>query len=367
MADIANFIAQNFRAPDLAGVDRARYSNALLRNDVDRLPQFNRAQDLAIQQNEQGLQMGQMELDQAGQKNALGIVGRGVSLIVNSQNPLEEFSRITADPGFQSAAGALKLPPLQLDPTDTPESIRAEGQALLQAIGMGQPSRLENPDIPSAVRVAEYYAGLPAEGDGVTRPIFNEANRAPTVREIGGVQTQLGPGASTQPLGSLAAEADARRVLAEAQASGAATGGAQGAAAAGLPDALADINKMRRDIQAFTSHPGFSTVYGKTRPFAFIPGSEAAGAEGRRRTLDAQAFSITIQKMRGLGALSNAEGQRVTDAFTHATNPAISEEEAMGAWGEVNYYLDLAEQRAQQKAGGAQPANTGGWTITEIR
>jgi hypothetical protein len=135
-----------------------------------------------------------------------------------------------------------------------------------------------------------------------------------------------------------------------------------------LPDALADINKMRRDIQGFVSHPGFSTVYGKSRVGAFIPGTEAAGAEGRRRTLDAQAFGVTIQKMRGLGALSNAEGQKVTEAFTHATNPRISEEEAKKAWDDVLYYLDLAEQRANQKAllpGEAQPAS-GGWTIVEV-
>lgn len=364
---IANFLSQNFRAPRPADVDRDAYSNALLRNERDRIPQMNRAQDLQIQATEQAIEGYRQTMTASQRKNAAGIAANYASAIANSADPMRAMQSTFANPDFRAAVKALGIPPEQFvfDPrVDTPESAKAQAADFSRMMG-GVATRLENTDIPSNVRVAEYYAGLPQDGPGVTRSIFNEANRAPTVREIAGVQTQLGPGASTQPLGSLSTEIDAQRQLAEARASGTATGGAQGAAAAGLPDALADIDKMRRDIRGFVDHPGFSTVYGKSRPGVFVPASQAAGAEARRRTLDAQAFSVTIQKMRGLGALSNAEGQRVTDAFTHATNPSISEEEAATAWNEVLYTLDLAERRAQQKAGQSQQAPTDLSTLTD--
>jgi hypothetical protein len=351
--DIANFLARNSPRYDRAEMDREFMGNKLLKNDVSRLPQANRMQDQDIQMQDLAIQGAQQNQATSRTGNAMKLVSGVFAAAADSPDPVGTWGQMAQNQTFRAAATELGIPLEQFvaqPGEDIVPSLRAWAQA---TGGSAAVSRLENPDIPSNVRVAEYYAGLPQEGNGVTRSIFNEANRAPTVREIGAVQTSIGPGGSTTPLGTLGAEADAQRQIAAARAGGTATGGAQGAAVAGLPDALADIDKMKRDIQGFLTHPGFATVYGKSRPAAFIPGSQAAGAEGRRRTLDAQAFGITIQKMRGLGALSNAEGQRVTDAFTHATNASISEEEAQGAWGEVNYYLDLAAQRAQQKAGGA--------------
>jgi hypothetical protein len=55
--------------------------------------------------------------------------------------------------------------------------------------------------------------------------------------------------------------------------------------------------------------------------------------------------------MRGLGQLSDAEGKKITAAYTRATNPKQSEIDAKKAWKEVLKYLDLAEMRAKQKAG----------------
>jgi hypothetical protein len=358
-----------FSGPNLAQIDRDAFSNALLRNEVKRAPQRAAAEDQAYRINEQEMQIRGQDQASVRKQNARQVASGYFSAMEAAQD-LGTIGAIASSNDFRAALTELGLPADQfvVGPQDNLDALRAQISGWAHALGGGAIPRLENPNIPAAVRTAEYYNELPTEGPGLTRGVYSEANRAPTLREIGGVQTQVGPGGSTNPLGSLDTETEAQRQIAAARASGAATGGAQGAAAAGLPDALADINKMRRDIQGFVSHPGFSTVYGKSRVGAFIPGTEAAGAEGRRRTLDAQAFGVTIQKMRGLGALSNAEGQKVTEAFTHATNPRISEEEAKKAWDDVLYYLDLAEQRANQKAllpGEAQPAS-GGWTIVEV-
>ena len=122
----------------------------------------------------------------------------------------------------------------------------------------------------------------------------------------------------------------------------------------GLPDALADIDKMRKDIDSLTSDPGFETIYGLSGavdPRNRVPGTNAANAQAKRQTLSAEAFGVVVQKMRGLGALSNSEGLKVTDAFSRATNPNLSDTEARVAWDEVKLYLDAAETRSRLKAG----------------
>jgi hypothetical protein len=74
--------------------------------------------------------------------------------------------------------------------------------------------------------------------------------------------------------------------------------------------------------------------------------------------LAANAFGISIQKNRGLGQLSDAEGRKFSAAFTRATNPKIGTEEAKVAWAETLQYLDLIQARLKQKATGVAPGGT---------
>jgi hypothetical protein len=160
----------------------------------------------------------------------------------------------------------------------------------------------------------------------------------------------------------------------------------QGKVAAGLPDALADIDKMEKAVSQFTAMPGFSGAYGNlqgTAPGQIISGvasQDIANAQAALENIGAQAFGVGIQKMVGLGQLSNAEGSRIIAAYTRALNPKIGEDEARAAWGEVVQRLGVARQLLQQKAHaapvipGAAPAApaaadpNGGWqTINGVR
>lgn len=135
-----------------------------------------------------------------------------------------------------------------------------------------------------------------------------------------------------------------------------AEGKAAGEAAAGLPDQEADIDKMTSNINGLLAKPGFNEIYGNIQ--GQFPGTmtvlsqDAADAIAARKQISAESFGVAIQKMRGLGALSNAEGLKVESAFTRATDPTLSEQEARNAWGEVLQWLSLAKQRAQRKAAG---------------
>lgn len=136
--DIANFVARNFRGPNVAAVDQARYSNALARNQLDRLPQQNKAEDLAIERQEQSINAGQVE-------NAMGVLDRQLAMIEASPRAKETAMQITSTPDWQSLTGFLKLPPIQIDDTDTDDGLRQQAQQLRAALrGASQQQRVQS-------------------------------------------------------------------------------------------------------------------------------------------------------------------------------------------------------------------------------
>lgn len=174
MADIANFIAQNFRGPNLAAVDNARYTNALARNRVERLPQQNKADDLALRQQEQSLNAGQVE-------NAMGVLDRQLAMIEASPRARETAIQITSTPDWQSLTSFLKLPPIQIDDTDTDDSLRANAQQLRQALrGVSQQQRLvgvANPSDFTPESLAKYQqSGNPGDLVQVEQNLFGRYN-----------------------------------------------------------------------------------------------------------------------------------------------------------------------------------------------
>lgn len=83
-------------------------------------------------------------------------------------------------------------------------------------------------------------------------------------------------------------------------------------------------DSMRRavsTVQELLDHPGFSPAVGfpnplrgNLGPMGMVPGSSAADFAARVETLKSQVFIPMIQTMRGMGALSNAEGERLVQS-----------------------------------------------------
>jgi hypothetical protein len=82
-----------------------------------------------------------------------------------------------------------------------------------------------------------------------------------------------------------------------------------------------------------------------------VVSQDAADAIAARKQLGSQAFGVAIQKMRGLGALSNAEGLKVENALTRAMDSTISPQEARIAFGELQTQLNELERVARTEAG----------------
>lgn len=99
--------------------------------------------------------------------------------------------------------------------------------------------------------------------------------------------------------------------------------------------------------------PGFTGYFGTNlNPLSsrHIPGTDAADTEALVDTLKSQGFMSGIQQMKGMGALSNAEGQKVMDAIGNLS-ASQSEKSARAAINTIISTTQRAQERMQQKYG----------------
>jgi hypothetical protein len=153
-----------------------------------------------------------------------------------------------------------------------------------------------------------------------------------------------------QPVGRVEknlAEAERQKEIGTSQ-------GKSEASAAGDLQAGLDAKKL---IESIKTDPNRGWGTGKTSIFNSMPGT--GGYDFQRKVDQAKsgAFLTAIQKMRGLGALSNTEGQVATDAVTRM-NTSMTEEGFLEALADYERIVDQGIANAQAKmglSGGATP------------
>ena len=109
-------------------------------------------------------------------------------------------------------------------------------------------------------------------------------------------------------------------------------------------NAAASINSQLQQIERLGSHPGFKGAVGLSSIAPSVPGSDAYGFERQLEKLDAQSFMAMIPNLAGMGALSNAEGQKVSAALS-ALNTGLSEDEFRREMGVIKETLMQARDR----------------------
>jgi len=126
------------------------------------------------------------------------------------------------------------------------------------------------------------------------------------------------------------------------------------AAAQGAVDAFSTALDSLSEIE---QSPGLSKAVGVRSAFPTIPGSDAANFEARLDTFKAQTFLPMVQSLKGMGALSDAEGKKLSDAVG-ALSPKMSEaafrssiskirNQLEGKLGTVKRQFDYQEPSAQ--------------------
>ncbi|MBJ2841008.1 acyltransferase, partial [Salmonella enterica subsp. enterica serovar Mbandaka] len=82
-----------------------------------------------------------------------------------------------------------------------------------------------------------------------------------------------------------------------------------------------------------------SKAVGIRSAFPTVPGSDAANFEARLDTFKAQTFLPMVQSLKGMGALSDAEGKKLSDAVG-ALSPKMSEKAFRESIGKIRNQLE---------------------------
>lgn len=106
-------------------------------------------------------------------------------------------------------------------------------------------------------------------------------------------------------------------------------------------------NEQIRIIDQLINHPGRQRATGFSSILPTVPGGSAADYETKLSQLDATNFMNVIQQMRGLGQLSNAEGQTAKQAMSDV-NLSQSEEEHVKS---LKVLKRIIEQGIKRKIG----------------
>ncbi|MCF7333803.1 DNA transfer protein [Escherichia coli] len=108
------------------------------------------------------------------------------------------------------------------------------------------------------------------------------------------------------------------------------------AAAQGAIDTFSTALDSLNEIE---KSPGLSKAVGIRSAFPTVPGSDAANFEARLDTFKAQTFLPMVQSLKGMGALSDAEGKKLSDAVG-ALSPKMSEKAFRDSIGKIRNQLE---------------------------
>ncbi|EBI7562610.1 acyltransferase [Salmonella enterica] len=108
------------------------------------------------------------------------------------------------------------------------------------------------------------------------------------------------------------------------------------AAAQGAVDTFSTALDSLNEIE---QSPGLSKAVGIRSAFPTVPGSDAANFEARLDTFKAQTFLPMVQSLKGMGALSDAEGKKLSDAVG-ALSPKMSKKAFRDSIGKIRNQLE---------------------------
>jgi len=133
-------------------------------------------------------------------------------------------------------------------------------------------------------------------------------------------------------------------------------GEAQAEAQIAAPGDIASAETTLGYIDSIRNHPGRGAGSGATSFLGGIPGSNAKEFQIEVERLKSGAFLTAIEQLRGMGALSNAEGQTATAAVA-ALDPSGSEEGFLKRLAEYEAIVQRGMERARARVPGGDQAS----------
>lgn len=111
--------------------------------------------------------------------------------------------------------------------------------------------------------------------------------------------------------------------------------------------ALASFDTALTSLSELKTHPGKSAAVGFTGKLqSMVPGTDAYGFASRLEAFKAQTFLPQVAALKGMGALSDAEGKKLTDAVG-ALDQGMKESEFNSQVEKISKDLQIAKKRAE--------------------
>ena len=117
---------------------------------------------------------------------------------------------------------------------------------------------------------------------------------------------------------------------------------------------VASFDTMLGTLDRLGKHPGLSRSVGVTGAFPTMPGSDSANFQAELNTFQSQAFLPMVAQLKGMGALSDAEGKKLT-AAVGALDPKMGEQAFRDSVARITADMEAARTRVAgaPRAGGA--------------
>ena len=107
---------------------------------------------------------------------------------------------------------------------------------------------------------------------------------------------------------------------------------------------VASFDTMLGTLERLSVHPGLPNSVGLRGALPTMPGSESANFQAELDTFQSQAFIPMVAQLKGMGALSDAEGKKLT-AAVGALNPKMGEKAFKESLGRVMRDMESARAR----------------------
>lgn len=192
--------------------------------------------------------------------------------------------------------------------------------------------------------------------------------RAPMVKDIGGIPTQVGP-QGIIPLSTLSREAQARGIkkATETQAAGAAQAGLD------LAAAETQIPLLEKQVKELLAHPGRKWGTGMLGMVPAIPNTPQGDFVNRFNNLKSKSFLAAFETLKGGGQITEIEGAKATEAMNRMNRATTDQEfEAAAADFIESYKAGVAKLKAKARqfpsgymGGSDQARGVRGYGMTE--
>jgi hypothetical protein len=238
----------------------------------------------------------------------------------------------------------------------TPEQQAEVARMIEQSAGMATAQAAPSGAMPTEPRMAQPQPAAQQAPQYQVRPGFVPVAGAKQQKAVKIVKGQEAEAFGLDPMGTYKVQMNPDGSLADAQVMSAPPTAEQKQKAEISQRELQQQIAVTKDkserfvksLEKLRDHKGFSRLFGATWLSPSIAGTKGAGAKALFEQVEAMGFMEAIKDMKGMGALSDAEGSRASIAFT-GLKPDMPEEDAKAAIKDLIEVVQLGQQRMTGK------------------